>query len=61
MIWITESASGNKIAINPTYIVAVFTISEGEQKGKTAINLTNGNVVVEELDYDIVGKMMVTK
>jgi hypothetical protein len=57
MIWITEAASGNKIAINPTYIVAVFTISDGEQKGKTAINLTNGNVVVNESDYDVVGMM----
>ena len=55
MIWITEAGSSNKIAINPTYIVAVFTISDGEQKGKTAINLTNGNVVVEESDYDIIG------
>ena len=60
MIWITEATSGNKIAINPTYIVAVFTISDGEQKGKTAINLTNGNVVVNESDYDVVG-MMVAK
>ena len=60
MIWITEASSGNKIAINPTYIVAVFTISEGEQQGKTAINLTNGNVVVNESDYDVVG-MMVAK
>jgi hypothetical protein len=57
MIWSTEAASGNKIAINPTYIVAVFTISDGEQKGKTAINLTNGNVVVNESDYDVVGMM----
>ncbi len=55
MIWVTESVSGNKIALNTTYIVAVFTISEGEQKGKTAINLTNGNVVVDESDYDVVG------
>lgn len=55
MIWVTESISGNKIALNTTYIVAVFTISEGEQKGKTAINLTNGNVVVDESDYDVVG------
>ena len=54
MIWVTESISGNKIALNTTYIVAVFTISEGEQKGKTAINLTNGNVVVDETDYDVV-------
>jgi hypothetical protein len=60
MIWITESASGNKIAVNPTYIVAVFTISEGDQKGKTAINLTNGNVVVDESDYDVIG-MIVAK
>jgi uncharacterized protein YlzI (FlbEa/FlbD family) len=55
MIWITEATSGNKIAINPTYIVAVFTISDGEQKGKTAINLTNGNVVVDESDYEVIG------
>ncbi len=55
MIWVTESVSGNKIALNTTYIVAVFTISDGEQKGKTAINLTNGNVVVDESDYDVVG------
>lgn len=55
MIWVTESISGNKIALNTTYIVAVFTISDGEQKGKTAINLTNGNVVVDESDYDVVG------
>jgi hypothetical protein len=60
MIWITEASSGNKIAINPTYIVAVFTITDGEQQGKTAINLTNGNVVVNESDYDVVG-MMVAK
>jgi len=57
MIWITEATSGNKIAINPTYVVAVFTITEGDQKGKTAINLTNGNVVVEETDFDIIGMM----
>jgi hypothetical protein len=57
MIWITEAASGNKIAINPTYVVAVFTITEGDQKGKTAINLTNGNVVVEETDFDVIGMM----
>jgi hypothetical protein len=57
MIWITEATSGNKIAINPTYVVAVFTITEGDQKGKTAINLTNGNVVVEETDFDVIGMM----
>ena len=57
MIWITEVGSGNKIAINPTYVVAVFTISDGEQKGKTAINLTNGNVVVEESDYTVIELM----
>ena len=57
MIWITEIGSSNKIAVNPRHIVAVFTISDGEQKGKTAINLINGNIIVEETDFEVVGMM----
>lgn len=55
MIWVTESINGNKVAINSTYIVAVFTVADGEQQGKTAINLTNGSIIVDESDIDIVG------
>lgn len=57
MIWITEVGSGNKIAINPDYVIAVFTIPEGENQGKTAITLTNGNILADESDYDIVAML----
>lgn len=53
MIWVTETISSNKIAINTRHVVAVFIISDGEHKGKTAISLTNGNIVVDESDYDV--------
>ena len=47
----------NKVVekINPTYVVAVFSASEGDMKGKTVIGLTNGNVVVDESQIDVVG------
>lgn len=57
MIWITEVGSGNKIAVNPDYVIAVFGITEGENQGKTAITLTNGNILADESDYDIVAML----
>jgi len=65
MIWVTDSVNGHKVAVNPQYIVAVFSIPEttveGETPnphvGKTAINLTTGSIIVDETEYDIVGRM----
>ena len=63
MIWLTDSVNGHKVAINPQYIVAVFTIPETADEeqnkliGKTAINLTTGSIIVDETEYDVVGRM----
>jgi hypothetical protein len=49
LIWVKESRSGNQIAINTKSVIAVFEVmDENEAKGKTALSLTNGNVVVED-------------
>lgn len=55
MIWLTDAVSKTKIAVNPTYVVAVFVAAEGEVAGKTVVSLTNGTTVVEESDIDVVG------
>jgi hypothetical protein len=54
MIYVTDSVMNNRVAINPAQVVAVFKIPEGEQAGKTGINLVNGSIVCEEEDYEIV-------
>lgn len=62
MIWLTDAINKHKVAINPYYIVAVFRIPEdsqaaAEQIGKTGITLTNGSIIVEESEFDVVGMM----
>jgi hypothetical protein len=62
MIWVTDSMTKNRVAINPTYVVAVFRIPETteaqkEYVGKTAINMTNSTIVVDEPELEVVGMM----
>jgi hypothetical protein len=54
MFYVTDAITKNRVALNPKHIVAVFKIPEGEQAGKTGINLVNGSIVCEEEDYSIV-------
>lgn len=56
MIWVTD-VRGGKIAINKDHIIAVFNIPEGEFEGKTAINVINGQIIVQESDIDVVGML----
>jgi len=55
MIWVTDIVTGNKVALNPEYVVAVFIAPDGENQGKTAINLINGQIIVKETDIEVVG------
>jgi hypothetical protein len=57
MLHFTESISKSSIAINPKHVVAVFTATEGEQKGKTVISIVNGNIAVEENYLETVGRL----
>ena len=56
MIWVTD-IKGGRVAINEEHVIAVFIVTDGEFKDKTCINLTNGQILVEESDYDIVGQL----
>ena len=55
LVYFTDAVSKLQIAINPAYVVAVYILPEGEMKGKTVIGLTNGNVVVEDDQINVVG------
>ena len=61
MLWFTEVKSGDRMAINPDYVVAVFTAAEGEFSGKTVISLISGQTVVEENIVDVVGQLQGAK
>ena len=61
MLWFTETKSNERIAINPDYVVAVFTAAEGEFTGKTVISLISGQTVVEENIVNVVGELQGAK
>ena len=54
LVWFTDGVTGKQVAINPTYVVAVFTATEGEAKGLTIISLVNGTIPVRETELDVV-------
>ena len=61
MIWVTDLQTGKKVAVNPQYVVAVFIAAEGPSEGKTIINLTTGQLAVEESDFDVVAMIIDNK
>ena len=52
--YVTDTSSKKKVAINSKHVVAVFEIPEGENAGKTGINMVNGSIVVDETDFEVV-------
>jgi hypothetical protein len=58
MIWVTDTENKNKVAIAADKVIIVFTIPDGQEKaGNTVIVLTNGQIMVDESDLDIVGML----
>jgi hypothetical protein len=57
MIYITDIVNNNKVAISTDHIVAVYKIPDGENAGKTCVNLTSGHIFTSEEDYDIVAQI----
>lgn len=55
LVYFTDATNQQRVAISPKYVVVVFVLPDGEMKGKTVIGLTNGNIVVEESQIDVVG------
>jgi len=56
LVWLTDASNGSKVAVNPKYVVAVFTPSEGPAEGKTVISLINGTIPVVENEIDVVAQ-----
>lgn len=54
LVWFTDGVTGKQVAINPTYVVAVFTATEGEAKGLTIISLVSGTIPVRDEQLDVV-------
>ena len=57
LIYFTDVVNSCSIAINPTYVVAVFSAHDGPHLGKTVISVINGTVVVEEEVYEVIGRI----
>ena len=57
LVYFTDAVTEKDIAINPTYVTAVFVAPDGEMEGKTVIGLINGTIVVSESQLDVVGKL----
>ena len=55
LVYFNDAVTQQQIAINPTYVTAVYVVPEGNLKGKTVIGLTNGNVIVDESQITVVG------
>ena len=55
LVYFTDATNQQKVAVNPKYVVVVFVLPDGDMEGKTVIGLTNGNIVVEESQIDVVG------
>jgi len=57
LIYVTDVVSNSSVAVNPTHVVSVLSVPEGEHKNKTAIVLVNGNIIVSDPMLDVVGKI----
>jgi hypothetical protein len=57
LIYFTDAVTQEQIAINPTYVTAVFVSQDVGHKGKTVISLTNGTLIVEQSQNDVVGAL----
>jgi hypothetical protein len=57
LIYFTDAQTGNQVAVNPTYVVVVFTTKDEAGVEKTVINTMTGNIVVTDSQIDVVGQI----
>lgn len=58
LVWLTDGMTNRKVAINPQYVVAVFTATEGDAKDLTIISLVNGTIPVKEDELEVVSALV---
>ena len=57
MLHFTDAQTQQSIAVNPSFVVVVFTTKDEDGSEKVVINTTTGNVVVTESYLDVVGRL----
>ena len=57
LIYFTDAQTGNQIAVNPKYVVVVFTAKNDANVESTVINTTTGNIVVTDSQITVVGQL----
>ena len=57
LIYFTDAQTGNQIAVNPTYVVVVFTTKDEDGVEKTIINTITGNLAVTDSQIEVVGQL----
>ena len=57
MLYFTDAQSQQSIAVNPEFVVVVFTAKNEEGVEGVIINTTTGNIVVTEPYLDVVGRL----
>jgi uncharacterized protein YlzI (FlbEa/FlbD family) len=57
LVSFTDSTTGSTVAVNPKFVVAVFTAPDGDNEGQTVIGLINGNLVVNDSYLEVIGQL----
>jgi len=57
MLYFTDAQTQQSVAVNPEYVVVVFTAKNEDGTEKVVINTTTGNLVVTESYLDVVGRL----
>ena len=53
----TDAQTDKAIAVNPNFVVVVFTAKPEGEDEKTIINTTTGNLVVKESYLEVIGQL----
>lgn len=57
LLMFTDAMTNNTVAVNPVYVICVFTAPE-DQGGQTIMHMTNsGNIIVTEDYLTVVGQI----
>jgi hypothetical protein len=57
LLTFTDAQTGSSIAVNPNFVVVVFTGKDESEQERTVINTTTGNLLVAEDYITVVGQL----
>ena len=57
LLHFTDANTQKTVAVNPKYVVVVFTNTTEDGTEQTVINTTTGNLVVPDAYLDVIGRL----